>query len=333
MRIIIADDSAIMVSIIQHFFENDDDITIAGVAKNGQSAIDLAKFLTPDAIIMDIKMPVMDGLEATKIIRGELNIPVLVFSNEVNEQIAIKAYQAGAVEVLLKPDIDQLNNPGFKKYFRELLLGLKATHSPGNKNYTQPEDPNRVISFVVMGASTGGPKTVRQILAGLPADFPVGIALVQHMESGFESGYAKWLNEGTSLRVMLVEGETDILAGHVYVAPAHLHLMLQGNRLILDDGPRVGNQKPAVDVLFSSAAVGYGSSLLGVLLTGMGRDGADGCADIIKKGGITVVQDAATSDIFGMPGAAIEQNAATYIVGLPDIPVKMQEICLSRKGR
>jgi len=333
MRIIVADDSAIIVSILQHFFEHDEEITIAGVARNGQAAVDLARSLNPDAVIMDIKMPVMDGLTATKIIASETGVPVLMFSGEITPENSFAAYQAGAVEVLAKPDMDRLNDKEFIDYFRGLILGLKKNRNLRPKDGKLPEEIHRKISLVVMGASTGGPKTVRQILQNLPGDFPAGIALVQHLEPGFEAGYTQWLNDGTALSVMLVEKKTEIASGHVYVSPAIRHLVVDGDRLDLDDGPRVLNQKPAVDVLFRTAAARFGPSLLGVLLTGMGRDGADGCSEIIKKGGLTVVQDAETSDIFGMPRAAIEQDAASYIVGLPDIPSKLIDICSIGRNR
>lgn len=332
MKLLIADDSALITGILSHLFTNDRDIQVAGIARNGSMALEMARSLKPDVIIMDINMPVMNGLDATRLITAELGIPIVIFSNEINEVSAKEAFDSGALEVISKPDIGNLNDDDFIKKFRSLLVGLESRKKNITNHSTQHLTiPKAKISLAVMGASTGGPKTVRSILQELSADFPVPIILVQHLEKGFESGYVQWLDESTDLSVKLVSGTTDLKAGTVYVAPPELHVVLRDTQLYLDNGPRVLNQKPAVDVLFTSAAKNRGSSLLGILLTGMGRDGGQGCADIIRAGGYTIVQDEESSDIFGMPKAAIEMHGASIVLPLEKIPGEMMRLCPSKK--
>lgn len=331
MRVIAADDSAIIRNIVKDFFDDDKEIDIIETARNGQQAVEMTKELLPDAVILDISMPVMDGLEAAKIISAEYKIPVLIFSSEVNEESALNAYQAGAVELLKKPSMTTMQSKEFSQHFRSLLLGLvknrKAKEQPTASSAIDVNELGAVsrtnaVSLVVIGASTGGPKAVKEVLSGLPADFKVPIALVQHLGEGFGPGYASWLQESTKLNILLLdEGMSPVKAeaGSVYIAPPDYHIVLDGNNIVINQGEKVGNQRPAVDVLFKSAAKYYQNSLLGILLTGMGRDGADGCVDILKNGGHTIVQDRESSAIFGMPAAAIEQNGAGAVMPLDKI--------------
>jgi two-component system chemotaxis response regulator CheB len=189
------------------------------------------------------------------------------------------------------------------------------------------ELPN--FRIVVMGTSTGGPLAVREIISALPANFPLPILLVQHLEAAFDQSYADWLQESTGLKVGLARGGPLPGPGTLSVAPVGTHLKIDGNELVLDDGPEVFNQKPAVDVLFSSATT-FGKRVLAVLLTGMGRDGAQGCLEIRQHGGYTLVQDQASSAIFGMPRAAIELQAASEILSLSNFAKRM--VALVQEG-
>lgn len=332
MKIILADDSALVTAILEKVFQDDPEIDLIGIARNGSEAVSMTLSKRPDAVIMDINMPIMDGIEATSKIKSDTGIPVLVFSIDINETRATAAYDAGAVDVIKKPDISQLNDPVFTNYFKSLIKNLSSSRRPVMEtNPAAVTDSHPEISFIVIGASTGGPKTVKKILDELPDSLPVPIAVVQHIEVGFDAGYAEWLNNSTGLTVELVREKTRPRPGHVYIASSSRHLVILNNSLDLDDGPRVQNQKPSADVLFSTASRNYGTSLLGVLLTGMGRDGAEGCVEILKNGGITIVQDAETSDIFGMPKAAIDLDAATFIRPLPEISGEIIRLC--RSGR
>lgn len=180
--------------------------------------------------------------------------------------------------------------------------------------------------MVVIGASTGGPVAVKTVLSALPSDFPVGIAVVQHIEARFADGYARWLDGECPLSVRVATEGALPTGGTVIVAPGDEHLLIGNGRVVLDDGPKVGNHRPAVDRLFETAALSFGNRLVGVLLTGMGRDGAAGCVAIREHGGFTVVQDEATSFIYGMPKAAAERGGASVVKPIEEIAALLQKV-------
>lgn len=325
IRVLIVDDSALIRSILKQVIGQDPDFEVAGEASNGKNGCEANLDLEPDMIIMDINMPIMDGLEATRRIMKEKPVPIIIFSSSLDAKVSFEAVSAGAVDMIPKPDIDRISSveflEGLKKKIRaamETRARRGSTAPPAGQEVKKAKAP-QAPDAIVLGASTGGPLAVREILSALPRNLPVGIALVQHLEESFDQGYAAWLNESSELKVHLATGNDRFNPGEVIIAPVNSHLVVRSGRLELDDGPRVQNQKPAVDVLFSTAAAYYRDRLLGVLLTGMGRDGADGCRDIVNAGGYTLVQDQATSAIFGMPRAAIEAGAASEVVGLPDM--------------
>ncbi len=323
MNILLVDDSALIRSIVKSFFEFAQDMTVAGEASNGERAIEMNRELQPDFIIMDVKMPIMDGLEATRRIMRERPVPILIFSTEVDAHVSYEAIDSGAVDVMRKPNMDQFNDPAFYQHFlQEIRLLAKKRRIFSSRVPVvreKSEEKKKEYHLLVIGASTGGPAAVKELLQGLPGAFPFGIAIVQHLEKGFDRGYVRWLDEATALHVRLAEKTEFVKPGDVLVAPVDKHLIVHGSRLMLDDSPRVLNQKPSVDVLFQSAAKHHGERLLGVLLTGMGRDGANGCTSILSQGGFTVVQDEATSAIFGMPKAAIETGGASTVLPLHEI--------------
>ncbi len=338
IRVLIVDDSALMRQVLRHLIEGSGDITVVGEASNGLAGCERNLELAPDLIIMDIDMPVLDGVAATARVMKERPAPILVFSAKAESPLGFAALEAGARDLLLKPNIDALDDEAFRNSFHERLRCL-AQHAPKPRNAAPPKPTvaaddgrHRDIKAVVMGASTGGPLAVREVLSALPVDFPVGIALVQHLEDGFDEGYARWLGEFSPLRVRLAgSGVLALEAGTVTVAPVNRHLVVRGGSLCLDDGPRIGNQKPAVDALFGSAAAWFGNGLVGVLLTGMGRDGADGCKAIMASGGTTLVQDQETSAIFGMPKAAIESGAASEVLPLQAMASRLVALVSGRQ--
>ena len=291
----------------------------------------------PDLIVMDFNMPVMNGVEATRAIMQQYPVPIVIFSNEVDQQLSYQALEAGAVEVLAKPDIDQFNNPEFAERFLA-VLGAAARRRPaaprpatvraaGSRPAvdTASEVTRSPYSVLVMGASTGGPAALREVLMALPGDFPLGIALVQHIEARFAEGFARWLDESCALTVRLARRSDRFTPGEVLVAPGDQHLVCLDRTLALDHGPKVANQRPAVDRLFETAARAYGKRTLAVLLTGMGADGADGCVAIRAAGGTTCVQDKETSFIYGMPRAAAERGGATRVLPLDRIASSLLE--------
>lgn len=329
MRVLLVDDSALMRTILRQVME-ENGATVVGEAGNGGDAVTLVASARPDLVIMDFNMPVLNGVGATRKIMGVTPVPVVIFSNEADARLSLDALQAGAVEVLSKPDLDQFND---QRYIAQFMATLQAAcrrkgtqgrttaggavqEVPGVTPEQMPRTPPAVI---VIGASTGGPAAVRTILQGLPKDFPVGIAVVQHIEERFDTGYAAWLNDACAVHVRLAQDKERVTPGTVLVAPGNRHLVCREGYFVLDDGPRVGNQKPAVDSLFTSAAQWFHRRVVGVLLTGMGADGADGCVAIRDAGGYTIVQDQETSFIYGMPRAAVERGGASRVLPLGEI--------------
>lgn len=339
MRILIADDSALMRSILKRMLQFEADFVLAGEASNGLQAVELSRTASPDLIVMDIDMPLMNGLEATRKIMSENPLPILIFSNAVGPDTVYEAMASGAIEAMQKPDMDRFNEPAFYADFLKKLRTL-AKARPYPRRAAASDGGRDRFRLLVMGASTGGPAAVREILSKLPADFPLPIALVQHMETGFDVGYVRWLGDGTTLPVRLAERDVAMEPGVVWAAPVDRHIRIDRHAarptLILDDGAKVLNQRPSVDVLFTSAAEALGDRVAGVLLTGMGRDGARGCLSIVEKGGITLVQDEATSAIFGMPKSAIELGAASRVLALPEIPGAIESLFIpgaKKEGR
>jgi two-component system chemotaxis response regulator CheB len=340
IRVLIADDSALVRAIVSQMLEESKgQFQVGGMAKNGEEAVSMATSIRPDVIIMDINMPILNGLEATRrIMKGPFPLPILIFSGEASAETSFQAMQLGAAEVMQKPSLDHLNSQEFMAHFFETLSLLTAFKLNRSTNYSASSAPvtavakgsNKNYSMVVLGASTGGPVAVAHVLNKLPKDFSLPIAIVQHIAEGFDQGYVDWLSTETALKVHLAANGTAPEPGHVYVSPATCHLAFQGRKLVHDHGPRILNQKPAVDKLFESAGEVFGTSLISVLLTGMGADGAEGSLKVKHRGGYTIVQDKETSAIFGMPKVAIEKGAATVILPLPRVSDELLQ--LTRHG-
>jgi two-component system chemotaxis response regulator CheB len=337
MTVFIADDSILIRTIVKDILSPYKDIQIAGEASNGSDAVELVLRLKPDIVIMDVDMPIMNGLEATKILSSKISIPILVFTHNTDPELPFRAIESGAADFLPKPDFLAINKPDYIESFVEKLRILvnstseaktKAFIGDPRKLITNPDImPASSIRFIVMGASTGGPKAIHSILSSLTPPFPLPITIVQHIETGFDKGFADWLQAETGHRCVLVSHSGCAAeAGTVYIAPTDFHLLIQDSRLVLDDGPRILNQKPAVDALFRSAASAFGARAAAVLLTGMGTDGADGCREVKRLGGVCIVQDAKTSLIFGMPRAAIESGGATTVLLLQAIGPALESL-------
>ena len=329
MKVLIVDDSVLMRNILKDFFTRYE-FEVVGEASNGRMAIEMNDRLQPDLVTMDFDMPVMNGIDATTALMQRRAVPVVMISGEVTDTVRFAAFKAGAADVIEKPELDRFYDAGFTSDLNGRLRGVTAeprrTATTKNTRAIAHTPPTEGVDLVVIGASTGGPVAVKTVLSALPADFPVAIAVVQHIEARFADGYARWLNGECALAVRLATDGEVLTGGTVIVAPGDQHLLIQQGRVVLDNGPKVGNQRPAVDRLFESAAESNGARLVGVLLTGMGRDGAAGCVAIREHGGCTVVQDEATSFIFGMPKAAAELGGASVIKPLGEIPTFLQKV-------
>ena len=342
MKVLIVDDSAVIRSILKHIFKTQENnsITIVGNGKTGQDAITLNRELKPDIIIMDVNMPIMDGLEATRIIMKESPVPILIFSSSIDKEISFNALKYGALDVMHKPEMSEINDPIFYKNFIDKLFKLSKVKltQPSKESYDNLQKEVGVketqYKVVVMGASTGGPNAVSEILKRLPQNFPLGIILVQHLQEGFDENYANWLNSETNFKVKLAHNKNRVIAGEVLIAPVEKHLVFSDeNHVCFDNSPRVLNQKPSVDVLFKSAANLFRKNVIGILLTGMGADGAQGCLEIKQNGGITLVQDQKSSIIFGMPKAAIQKGGASQVLSLKNIPIHLIKLLKNHKKK
>ena len=300
---------------------------------NGRRAIDSARLERPDAIITDTEMPEMDGFEATRILSGDLHLPVIVLTSG-KESIA-KAKQAGAAATIEKPAVSSYT----QAFFTELLEMLKkvAKSSPlascaEAEKYVAGEG---VFKVLCIGASTGGPTAVAEVLQGLGKNFPLPILYAQHLDVDSDKKMADWFNETCdNVRVKLAKDGEEAKPGTVYLAPADVHLVVdsvtsRGNPVLaLSKEPPERFLRPAVNKLFRSAAKHYGASCLAVLLTGMGRDGAEGCKLICERGGYTIAESEATCAVFGMPAAAIELGAAREV--LPRYEISKKIVSLAR---
>lgn len=334
VRLLIVEDSPVVQELLIYIFSSDPDIKIVGIAKDGLEALDKYELLKPDIITMDINMPNLNGLETTKKIMSSNPVPVVIISGSYDTkevELTFDAMDAGALAVLPKPT--GINHPDFKNMAKEILNTVKAMAEVKLvRRWSKPDSSTKVnglilndrkqlnseIKLVAIGASTGGPIILQKILSALPKDFSVPILIVQHMSEGFIHGFVEWLNHSSSIRVKLAQPGESLLPGYAYVAPDGLHMGIGKNeRIILVDDKPVNGLRPTVSFLFRSVANIIGSNSIGVLLTGMGSDGAEELKLMKDKGAVTIVQDKESSVIYGMPGEAVKIGAETYILS-PD---------------
>lgn len=339
INILIVDDSDTEVIMLKHIFENEADMYVIGVAKNGEEAVELAVKLKPDLITMDINMPVMNGLEATQLIMAKQPTPIVVISSTINNKEldnSFCALQAGALSVLQKPS--DITNRTFEKQRNEIISTIRnmaeikvisrRVHTIKNFNQdliTSHHATTKLVNYeiIALGSSVGGPQALMTILEKLPKNFPVPIVIVQHMLSGFISSFSKWLNEKTQLTIKEAEDNEPLLSGRVYLAPDNYHLEI--NRISgklctrLVTGALVSGFCPSITVLLKSIAKTCGKSAIGVLLTGMGEDGAEGLLELKHREGHTLIQDKKSSIVFGMAKAALALDAVDTVVDLVNI--------------
>lgn len=350
IRVLLVDDSPIALRILSKVLESVPDIIVVGTAQNGQEGLEAVKSLKPDVVCTDYHMPVMNGLEFTKRIMSENALPILVISvsvqDEGDEQNIFALLEAGAVDILPKPR--GIFDPNYA-YIKEklahkirVLSGVRVVHRLSTlalpeSNYHPGQLLRRVNggddcqgfintrscsrhTVVALGASTGGPQALQQILSALPPNFPWPILCIQHIAEGFLIGMVHWLQESCQLKIKIAEEGEVAQAGTVYMAPDRRQLTMDKNSVLhtADDFTEV-RYLPSVDVTFSSLADHCGERVIAVLLTGMGDDGAAGLKKISEAGGITIVENEASCIVFGMPKVAIEMGAAQKILPLAEI--------------
>ncbi|MGE5680230.1 MAG: chemotaxis-specific protein-glutamate methyltransferase CheB [Bacillota bacterium] len=342
IKVLIVEDSAVMQEMLSAILSSDLSLEVIGAVSNGLEAIEFVRKNKPDVITMDVNMPVMNGLVATRQIMETTPIPIIIVSETVNPRDVndtFKTLEAGAVSIIHKPA--PYGTEKNKTYSKELCQKVKLMSEiklvrriPGNFNKANSNDPvlfnasmenlkheiKKRLSVVAIGASTGGPVVLEKILSGLPKSFPLPVLVVQHITAGFTSGLVDWLNATSSIPVKIPSNGEEILGGMCYIAPDNYHLKLKSNGFVLlSEEPPVYNSKPSVSVLFKSVAEAYGAGAIGIILTGMGKDGADELRLMKDKGALTIAQNKETSIVFGMPGEAIKAGGAKFVLPPEDI--------------
>ena len=336
IRVLVVDDSATARALIVAMLEADPRITVVGQADSGAAAVDAAIRLRPSLITMDIHMPGMDGLEATREIMHKAPAPIVIVSSAANSSevdLSLDATAAGALTVVGKmegpaaPDFE-----GRRREFVGLLKAMAQVKVVRRWNrVTTPSEPIPAVSpsvtyqarparIVAIAASTGGPAVLQRIFSALPGDFPLPILVVQHIAHGFVTGLADWLRGSTKLRVGVARDGDRLRAGHVYIAPDHGHLgVREAGTIHLDPAPPVNGFRPAGTFLFQSVAKAYGSATAAVILTGMGSDGVEGLRVVRAAGGQIVAQDERSCVVYGMPQAAVLAGVVDAVLPPPRI--------------
>lgn len=345
ISVLIADDSAVARGLLRSFLESDGAFEIVGEAHNGQQAVDMALALRPNLVTMDLEMPVMGGLEAIERIMSTKAVPILVVSSVADARNAYAAVAHGAVEVVNKPGIDSKEQAAFIAMARlvakipvithvralRVTLDPAAVARPAPPTAPPPAPDAAGGRIFAIASSTGGPQALARILAGLPATLASPVLIAQHISEGFAGGMADWLSTLSALPVRLGREGEPAAPGVVYVAPSETHLALTPDRrLTLTTRALKDIYRPSCDVLLESVAATCGKRGVGIILTGMGSDGARGMAAIHAAGGDTIAQDEASSVIFGMNRVAIERGAAKQVLPLDLIAPAMGHLAGGR---
>ncbi len=351
IRVLIVDDSALVRSLLTDILKAAPGIEVAGVAADAHVAREKIKQLNPDVLTLDVEMPKMDGITFLRNLMRLRPMPVVMVSSltERGADVTLDALALGAVDYLSKPRIDVAAT--LKDYGEELIEKIRIAararvraldprqawaYSPIGPSHSAdavlPNGPSRgrpmrtTDRIIAIGASTGGTEAIKSVLMRLPPDCP-GVVIAQHIPKAFSTPFARRMNDCCPMSVCEAQDGQHLLAGHAYVAPGDRHLMLvrDGTRYVcrLDDGVPVNRHKPSVDVLFRSVAQNAGRNAIGVLLTGMGKDGSRGLKEMLDSGGHTIAQDEASSVVWGMPGEAVALGAAEHVMGLESVAGKI----------
>lgn len=346
INVYIVDDSAVAREHLKHIFEGDPSIKVIGEASSGEEAVEFVKSSKPDVITMDISMPGMDGHEATSRIMETHPVPIVIVSANYNrDQVeqSFRAMEAGALAIVEKPP--GMGHELYERSARELISTVKLMSEVRVVKrwrktrrlplaLKEPLNEGKNIRAVLIGASTGGPPVLQTVLSGFKADFPAPIFVVQHITKGFIEGMIEWLGAVISLPISLARDGERALPGRVYFAPddSHMGVDASGRFFLSMDAPENGI-KPSISFLFRSALEAYGAEVVAVLLTGMGKDGAEEMKKIRDKGGVTIIQDRESSVVYGMPGEAARLGGAAYVLPPERIPSKIEGIVNVREKR
>jgi two-component system chemotaxis response regulator CheB len=334
LRVLVVDDSPVHRGLLTALLESDPEMQVAGVAENGAEAVRAADRLKPDVITMDLHMPGMDGLEATRQIMHETPTPIVLVTSTARreeQQLAFAALDAGVLAVVMKPEAQAtaaaqelrrtVKSMAQIKVVRRWAPGrLHPPATPTSPALPAMRAPSRRPEIVAIGASTGGPQALYEILTHLSAAFPLPIVVVQHIAPGFAGGLVEWLQSQCALPIRLAVAGERLDQAVIHVAPTGEHLTVHGRAIALTQDPPRSGHRPSATVLFQSVARAYGAAAVGVLLSGMGDDGAAGLRDLKRAGATTIAQDEASSVVFGMPAVAISMGVVDHVLPPERIP-------------
>lgn len=346
VKVLVVDDSALMRKIISDMINSQDDMEVIDIARNGQDLLQKLQKHNVDVITLDVEMPVMDGITALRELKERgINIPVIMLSSvsQRGTTLTMECLEAGAFDFIPKPsgaislDINKVKD--------ELIIKIRMAYDKNNAkaSYIKTSTVNNEkaqflkknlsdkIEAVVIGASTGGPKALYKVITELPKDLGVPVFIVQHMPVGFTKAFADRLNTNSKITVVEASDGQSIEKNVVYIAPGGFHMEVHSDRKIhLNTEPAMWGVRPAVDKLFISASKVYGPRLVSAVLTGMGRDGAQGTVEIKKNGGITISEDKSTCTIYGMPKAAFETGKVDIILPIDEMAVQIIKLITGR---
>lgn len=351
IRLLIIDDSALIRQMLTQIFNISDDIEVVGTAVDPIAAREKIKRLSPDVLTLDVEMPRMDGLTFLRNLMRLRPMPVVMISTltEKGAAVTLEALELGAVDFVAKPKVDVSNS--LNEYAEEIIAKVKMAAKAHVRTLETKPVAKKVLSapvkhtadaiiqatpakkhfkttdkIIALGSSTGGTEAIKAVVTGLPNTTPA-IVISQHLPSAFSASFAKHVNDATEMKVSIAKNGQQILPGNIYIAPGDQHLLIKrdGARYIcqLNDGPPVNRHKPSVEVMFRSVAQNVGSNAIGVMLTGMGADGAKAMKEMKEAGSVNIVQDEASSVVWGMPGEAFRQGAADYVVPLDKVAAQI----------
>jgi len=340
IRVLVVDDSALMRKLIPQMLAADESLEVVGTAMDGTFCLKKIGELKPNVVTLDLEMPAMNGIDTLKEIMRREPVPVIVFSSHSTEgaSITMKALGLGAFDFVTKPKDASAH---MAETARELIAKVKAAAEcklkPRILAATQPKQEKVSVSsssatkVVGIGVSTGGPQAMEYLLSQLPGDFPGTIVVVQHMPDGFTDMFARRLDETCALRVKEAQSGDLLQRGRVLICPGSRHMKVKrlplGDVVVLNDEPRVNGHRPSADVLLRSLAEEFKTQAVGVLMTGMGDDGAEGLGAVKKEGGMTIAQSEDSCVVYGMPKAAIERGYAIRVIALDVLSATLQAIC------
>jgi len=344
IKVFVVDDSGVARAVLSNILSSDPELEVVGTADNGEEAVGAILSKKPDVVTMDVTMPRMDGFEATRRIMESSPVPIVIVSATLDAEEVDKSWQAmeaGAVACLQKPGyvapgtesplaaklvqtVKLMSQVKLVRRWRKRAAGLPVE---ATQPVARAEAQRHDIRLVVVGASTGGPPVLNKILSKLPDGFRVPILVVQHIAPGFTKGFVDWLGRASSTKVGLAVHGEKVEAGHVYVAPDGLQMKIDTHgRISLTTDDPVNGLRPSVSYLFRSVAEAFGENAVGVLLTGMGRDGAVEMKMMRDAGALTIAQDKESSIVYGMPGEAAKLGGAKYSLspdGIADMLLKL----------